>query len=434
MTSNDTWSPAAQPQVPPQLTGSDPQPRRKRWAARHKVWTALLAVLAVVGIGVSLATAVGASGKTSSLSATRYANAASLVAAMNAHGARCTDVSYTGSDLASCQGGTMALTFSSTKATHGRLMSTAHDMIALAGTTGKTMGAVVGPNWIVIGTPASARRVQHGLRGQYLGPDASSASTRAAPSPSSSLAGPVGTVYTVTDPSGNKMSVTLTKVIDPAQGADQFTTPDNGNRFVGAVFTITGISGTFSDDANNDATLIGSNGQTYTADFDSIAGYTNFNNGTYNVSAGENSVGAVTFQLPLSVKIAKIEWSADSGLGGAPAEWQVPATASAATTGTGPWAVVQAYYSDITVRDYPAAWRLLGNQVQGQGYSSFVAGYANTGRQTVTKISQPGDQVSFTLTSDNPDGTVQTYQGTDTVTGGKIVAANVTQTGGPAAA
>ena len=32
------------------------------------------------------------------------------------------------------------------------------------------------------------------------------------------------------------MSVTLTQVIDPAQGADQFTTPDNGNRFVGAVF------------------------------------------------------------------------------------------------------------------------------------------------------------------------------------------------------
>jgi hypothetical protein len=38
--------------------------------------------------------------------------------------------------------------------------------------------------------------------------------------------------------SGDKMTVTLTKVIDPAQGADQFTTPGNGNRFVGAIFTI----------------------------------------------------------------------------------------------------------------------------------------------------------------------------------------------------
>ena len=55
------------------------------------------------------------------------------------------------------------------------------------------------------------------------------------------------------------------------------------------------------------------------------------------------------------------------------------------------------------------------------GYASFVAGYANTGRQTVRKTSESGDQVNFTLRSDNPDGTVQTYQGTDTVIGGKIV-------------
>jgi hypothetical protein len=260
------------------------------------------------------------------------------------------------------------------------------------------------------------------------------ASTKAAPTPSNSLSGPVGTVYTVTGQSGDKMTVTLTKVIDPAQGADQFTTPDNGNRFVGAVFTITGTSGTLSDDANNDATLIGANGQTYSADFDSIAGYTNFNSGVYNVSAGENSVGAVTFQVPLTVKVTKIEWSANGGFGGAPAEWLVPAAARTAAAGAGPWAVVKAYYQDITLRDYAAAWRLLGYHPQGSGYASFAAGYANTGRQTVRKISRSGGQVSFTLRSDNPDGTVQTYQGTATVTGGKIVTTNVVQTGGPAAA
>jgi hypothetical protein len=60
-----------------------------------------------------------------------------------------------------------------------------------------------------------------------------------------------------------------------------------------------------------------------------------------------------------------------------------------------------------------------------------VAGYADTGRQTVTKTGEAGeagDTVSFILRSDNPDGTVQNYQGTDTVTGGKIVAATITQT------
>lgn len=253
-------------------------------------------------------------------------------------------------------------------------------------------------------------------------------STEPSPSPSSSLSGPVGTAYTANDGSGNKMSVTLTRVIDPAQGSDQFNTPDNGNRFVGAVFSITGITGTFSDDANNDATLIGSNGQTYTADFDTIAGYTNFNGGEYNVSAGEKSVGAVTFQVPLAVKVTKIEWSANGGLGGAPAEWQVPAATGSSTAGTDPWTVVSAYYQNVTSRDYPAAWHLLGPQLQQESYARFVAGYADTGRQIVTEISRSGDTVSFTLKSVNPDGTIQTYRGTDTVRGGQIVAASITQT------
>jgi hypothetical protein len=90
---------------------------------------------------------------------------------------------------------------------------------------------------------------------------------------------------------------------------------------------------------------------------------------------------------------------------------------------------VSAYYKDITSKDYAAAWRLLGYDPQGGGYAGFVAGYADTGTQTVTEISASGDHVTFTLTSDNPDGTVQTYTGTDTVTGGRIIAASVTQTG-----
>jgi hypothetical protein len=144
------------------------------------------------------------------------------------------------------------------------------------------------------------------------------------PSPTPSLSGPVGTVYKVTDGSGNVMTVTLTKVIDPAQGADQYTTPNNGFRFVGAVFTLSGVSGTFSDDANNDATLVGSNSQSYTASFSSIAGVTNFNNGEYNLTPGVHSVGAVTFQVPTGVSVSAIQWSGSGGFGGAPATWTLP--------------------------------------------------------------------------------------------------------------
>jgi hypothetical protein len=99
-------------------------------------------------------------------------------------------------------------------------------------------------------------------------------------------------------------------------------------------------------------------------------------------------------------------------------------------TAASPWGVVKAYYRDITVRDYRAAWRLRSSRLRAGGYASFAAGYAATGRQVVRKVSVSGDQVSFTLRSANPDGTVQMFSGTDTVTGGKIVAASVLQTGG----
>lgn len=134
----------------------------------------------------------------------------------------------------------------------------------------------------------------------------------------------LGSYFNVKDGSGDTYRVTLAKIIDRAQGADQFTTPDHGNRFVGVVFTITALSGSPQDeDANNDAAVIGSNGQIYTPDISSITGYTNFTNGQINVAQGEKVKGAVTFQLPIGVKVTRVQWSAASGFGST-VQWNVP--------------------------------------------------------------------------------------------------------------
>jgi hypothetical protein len=133
------------------------------------------------------------------------------------------------------------------------------------------------------------------------------------------LTGPVGTPYTDTDAQNNEMSVTLTQVIDPAQGANEFDTPDNGNRFVGAKFKIAGMSGSYSDDANSDAVVIGSDGQSYTPDFNDIAGCTNFNAGAFSVSPGTSATGCVAFQVPQGVTVASVQWG--GGFGGTPATW-----------------------------------------------------------------------------------------------------------------
>jgi hypothetical protein len=145
--------------------------------------------------------------------------------------------------------------------------------------------------------------------------EASGGSAPAGAGSGNSLTGPVGTVYRISDGSGHVMTVRLRRLIDPARGSDSFNSPDRGKRFVGAVFALQGITGALQDDANNDAALVGSNGQTYTADFDAIARYTNFNDGEFTLRPGVKSVGAVTFQVPDGVKVASIQWTASSGFG-----------------------------------------------------------------------------------------------------------------------
>jgi hypothetical protein len=98
---------------------------------------------------------------------------------------------------------------------------------------------------------------------------------------------------------------------------------------------------------------------------------------------------------------------------------------------TGPWAVVRAYYRDVDARHYAKAWALISSGLAtGQTYQQFVAGYACTGTEQPSKLGQSGHQVSFSLAVVNDcSGAAQHFTGTDTIRGGKIVAADVTRTG-----
>ncbi|HEY2309065.1 MAG TPA: hypothetical protein VGI05_24575 [Streptosporangiaceae bacterium] len=98
---------------------------------------------------------------------------------------------------------------------------------------------------------------------------------------------------------------------------------------------------------------------------------------------------------------------------------------------TGPWAVVSAYYRDIDSHRYARAWALISSVLAaGQTYQQFVAGYTCTGNEQPTRLGQSGHHVSFNLVVVNHcTAATQYYTGTDTVRGGKIVAADVTSTG-----
>jgi hypothetical protein len=140
-------------------------------------------------------------------------------------------------------------------------------------------------------------------------------------------AAPVAKVGDTVDIGGsNGLAVTLLKVIDPAQGADQqFNTPDAGKRFVGVDVKIANNnSSAYHDNANTDMIVIGSDNQTYTADyFDSVSECTDFNSGEYTLAGSESATGCVVFQVPTGVSVAKVQFTSNEGLGSDVGEWLV---------------------------------------------------------------------------------------------------------------
>ena len=108
---------------------------------------------------------------------------------------------------------------------------------------------------------------------------------------------------------------------------------------------------------------------------------------------------------------------------------KVPAPAAPALTSA--VAVVQQFYQDITNHNYPAAWALGGKNLDnGVGYDRWVVGYATTASIDLTTYGQwSNGTVYASLSALQTDGTVKTYYGTYTVSGGQIVAAHIKQTG-----
>lgn len=162
--------------------------------------------------------------------------------------------------------------------------------------------------------------------------------TTDAPSPSAThVAAParLGSYLDVQDSGGDTYGVALIKIIDPAHSTDRIT-PDNGKRFVSAVFTIKAISGDGpqQEDAENDAALVGSGGQIYIPDIIPITGYTDFAVGEIHAAPGESTTGAVTFQVPTGVKVSKVQWSDFSSFGvRSTVQWNVPSEHPGRTDG-----------------------------------------------------------------------------------------------------
>jgi hypothetical protein len=125
----------------------------------------------------------------------------------------------------------------------------------------------------------------------------------------------VGSTIKLIDKSSLAYDVTLVKVTPNARPDIAFDKAPAGQVIFGAQFKITGVTGTEADSVDNDSQVIGTNGKTYESAGNGIAGCVDFNNGTFTVNPGQSAEGCEAFDVPKSVKIAKVEWTTDSGSG-----------------------------------------------------------------------------------------------------------------------
>ncbi|MGY6654527.1 hypothetical protein ACXIZN_20360 [Amycolatopsis sp. TRM77291] len=87
---------------------------------------------------------------------------------------------------------------------------------------------------------------------------------------------------------------------------------------------------------------------------------------------------------------------------------------------------VIAFYDAINRRDFLTAWNLGGQRLaKGGTYASWASGYASTSWAAVTVRSVSGNTVYVDLSARQTDGSLRTFSGSYTVSGGVITGANM---------
>ncbi|AUG79376.1 hypothetical protein CFP65_4646 [Kitasatospora sp. MMS16-BH015] len=120
---------------------------------------------------------------------------------------------------------------------------------------------------------------------------------------------------------GNTADVTVVKLTDNAEGADEFTKPADGKRFVAVQFRIkaTGAKG-YNDAPQNSAKLIDAQGQAYGATVADTKAGPAFQVPAA-IASGESALGFVTFEVPADAKPSKVQFALDSGFAQQTGQW-----------------------------------------------------------------------------------------------------------------
>ncbi|WP_354642069.1 DUF4352 domain-containing protein [Kitasatospora camelliae] len=116
--------------------------------------------------------------------------------------------------------------------------------------------------------------------------------------------------------------VTVVKVVDNAEGEDEYSKPADGKRFVAVQFRIKATGKAYSDAPANSARLLDAQGQSFTTSlYDTKAGQ-GFA-GSVNIAAGESGLGFLTFEVPKDAALDKVQFTLDSGMADQTGQWKL---------------------------------------------------------------------------------------------------------------
>ncbi|QKW18047.1 DUF4352 domain-containing protein [Kitasatospora sp. NA04385] len=152
-----------------------------------------------------------------------------------------------------------------------------------------------------------------------------SASSSASVSPSASAAtASVGSTIALKGMNdGEACDVTVVKVVDPAKPKDQYSSPEAGTRFVAVQFRLANTgTASYSDSPGNGAQVVDTEGQRFTDTYQETAAGPSFS-GSVAIAPGDSALGFVTFEVPASSRVAKVQFSLNSGLADSIGQWTV---------------------------------------------------------------------------------------------------------------
>lgn len=148
---------------------------------------------------------------------------------------------------------------------------------------------------------------------------------KAKPTPTKAKPAGIGDTITVHGmKDGSKLAITLVKWVDPAKGADEFTKPDTGKRFVTAQIRVTNTgSAVYDDTPSNGMQVADADGQRFDSTiFDMSAGPSMPSE--VKLKTGDKALGYIAFEVPKASKLVSLQFTADSGFADEAGEWKLP--------------------------------------------------------------------------------------------------------------